>query len=117
MKPTISASKVSYGPPVIVTAVFLRAFAILPLDTPHLLRGCMLTLRLYVRTFLRQPTETYKWWIFVADDEEVMSFRVKKTLKAELKKLADADKRKLAPYVVILLEEHIAAKKAAAKRK
>jgi hypothetical protein len=50
-------------------------------------------------------------------DDEVMSFRVSKTLKAELKKLADADKRKLAPYVVILLEEHVAVKKAAAKRK
>jgi predicted transcriptional regulator len=47
----------------------------------------------------------------------VLSFRVSPELKAELQKLADADQRKLAPYVVIVLKDHIAAKKAAAKRK
>ena len=53
----------------------------------------------------------------MADELEVLSTKIKGSLKAELKKLADADKRKLAPYVVILLEEQLAAKKAAAKRK
>jgi len=48
-------------------------------------------------------------------DDYVMSFRVSRTLKAELQKLAEADKRKLAPYVVILLEAHVAAKKAKKK--
>ena len=37
-------------------------------------------------------------------------------LKAELQKLANADRRKLGPYILIVLEEHVAAKKAAAKK-
>jgi predicted transcriptional regulator len=53
----------------------------------------------------------------VADELKVLSIKIKDSLKTELQKLATADKRKLAPYIVILLEEHIAAKKAAAKRK
>jgi predicted transcriptional regulator len=48
---------------------------------------------------------------------EVLSIKIKGTLKAELKKLAEADRRKLAPYVVLALEEHVAAKKAPPKRK
>ena len=32
-------------------------------------------------------------------------------LKDALKKLADADKRKLWPYIQIVLEEHVSAKK------
>jgi predicted transcriptional regulator len=50
-------------------------------------------------------------------DVEALSFKIPKALKAELQKLADADRRKLSPYLVIALEEHVAAKKAAAKRK
>lgn len=36
-----------------------------------------------------------------------MSYRVPKVLKDELQKLADADKRKLGPYIQIVLEEHV----------
>jgi hypothetical protein len=38
-------------------------------------------------------------------------------MKAELQDLADADRRKLATYVELVLEEHVAAKKAAQGRK
>jgi hypothetical protein len=54
----------------------------------------------------------------VSDELEVLSIKIKGSLKAELKKLAEGDKRKLAPFVVIILEECVAAaKKAAAKKK
>jgi hypothetical protein len=46
-----------------------------------------------------------------------ISYRIPEQLKADLQKLADADKRKLGPYIQIVLEEHIAAKKAAGKKK
>lgn len=38
----------------------------------------------------------------------VISYRVPQELKDELQRLADADKRKLGPYVQIVLEEHVA---------
>ena len=41
-----------------------------------------------------------------------LSYRVPAQLKEALRKLADADKRKLDAYVQLVLEEHIAAKKA-----
>lgn len=50
-------------------------------------------------------------------ENEQLSFKIPATLKAELQKLAEADRRKLSPYIQIVLEEHVAAKKAAAKRK
>jgi hypothetical protein len=46
-----------------------------------------------------------------------LSFQIEEETRDALQHLADADKRKLSPYIRILLEEHIAAKKAAAKRK
>lgn len=52
-----------------------------------------------------------------SDDLEVLSIKIKGGLKAELKKLAEADRRKLAPYVVLVLEEHIATKRSASKKK
>jgi hypothetical protein len=42
---------------------------------------------------------------------------VPEALKAELQKLGNADRRKLGPYILIVLEEHVAAKKAAAKKR
>ena len=53
----------------------------------------------------------------MSSDLEVLSIKIKGSLKAELKKLAEADRRKLSPYIVLALEEHVAAKKAAGKRK
>ncbi len=50
------------------------------------------------------------------DELEVLSIKIKRDLKADLKKLAEADRRKLAPYVVLILEEHVAAKKTAKKK-
>ena len=43
---------------------------------------------------------------------EHLSFRVSLELKDGLKKLADADRRDLADYVRIALEDHVATKKA-----
>jgi hypothetical protein len=48
---------------------------------------------------------------------EALSYRVPGELKAELKKLADADRRSLGQYVQIILEEHVAAKKAPGKKR
>lgn len=48
-----------------------------------------------------------------------ISYLIPATLKQDLQKLADADRRKLGPYVQIVLEQHVAeakAKAAAAKR-
>lgn len=56
----------------------------------------------------------------VSEDAELrtapLGLRLKPSMKADLQALADADRRKLATYVEIVLEEHIATKKAA-KRK
>lgn len=48
-----------------------------------------------------------------------ISYLIPATLKQDLQKLADADRRKLGPYVQIVLEQHVTeakAKAAAAKR-
>ena len=42
--------------------------------------------------------------------DAVVSYRIPAELKTALQKLADADKRKLGPYIQIVLEEHVAAK-------
>ena len=41
-----------------------------------------------------------------------LSYRVPARLKDALQKLADGDKRKLGAYVQLVLEEHVAVKKA-----
>jgi hypothetical protein len=46
-----------------------------------------------------------------------VGLRIKPSLKAELERLAKADKRTLASFIEIALEEHVAARKAAPKRK
>lgn len=46
-----------------------------------------------------------------------LSYIVPAALKAELQKLADADRRKLGPYIQLVLEQHVAAEKAKAKKK
>jgi hypothetical protein len=46
-----------------------------------------------------------------------ISYRIPESLKIELQKLADADRRKLGPYIQIILEEHVAAKKEAPTKK
>jgi mRNA-degrading endonuclease RelE of RelBE toxin-antitoxin system len=38
-----------------------------------------------------------------------LSYQVPAPLKAKLQKLADADRRKLGPYIQIVLEDHVAA--------
>ena len=43
--------------------------------------------------------------------DAVVSYRIPADLKTALQKLADADKRKLGPYIQIVLEEHVASKK------
>jgi predicted transcriptional regulator len=49
--------------------------------------------------------------------DEALSIRIPAELKAELKKLADADRRSLATTAQIALEEYVAARKAKSKRK
>ena len=51
--------------------------------------------------------------------DAVVSYRIPGELKAALQKLADADKRKLGPYIRIVLEEHVDSQrgKSAGKRK
>lgn len=51
--------------------------------------------------------------------DAVVSYRIPAELKAALQKLADTDKRKLGPYIQIVLEEHVEQKrgKAASRRK
>lgn len=40
-----------------------------------------------------------------------MAYRIPRWLKDELQALADADRRKLGPYVQLVLEEHVANQK------
>ena len=51
--------------------------------------------------------------------DAVVSYRIPADLKAALQRLADTDKRKLGPYIQIVLEEHVEQQcgKAASKRK
>ena len=55
------------------------------------------------------------------DDEEKrtasVGLRLKPSTRTALERLAKADRRKLAPYIEIVLEEHVAAKKTADKKK
>jgi len=54
------------------------------------------------------------------DDElktEPVSYRMPRKLKEALQGLADADRRKLGPYIQIVLEEHVEAKKKEGRRK
>jgi predicted DNA-binding protein len=44
-----------------------------------------------------------------------LSYRIPAHLKEELQKLADADRRKLGPYIQIVLEEHVESMKAEEK--
>jgi hypothetical protein len=55
--------------------------------------------------------------ILMAEENDQLSFKIPRSLKAELKKLADADRRALSPYVVLAVEKHVAEEKAKAKRK
>lgn len=59
-----------------------------------------------------------KHTIHMAKDA-VVSYRIPGELKAALQKLADTDKRKLGPYIQIVLEEHVEQKrgKASSRRK
>jgi hypothetical protein len=54
------------------------------------------------------------------EDEErrtaSVGLRLKPSTRDALERLAKADKRKLAPYIELVLEDHIATKKAASKR-
>ena len=45
-----------------------------------------------------------------------LSYRIPAQLKADLKKLAEADRRKLSAYIQVVLEDHVAEQKAAAKK-
>ena len=54
------------------------------------------------------------------DDElktESVSYRMPRKLKEALQELADADKRKLGPYIQLVLEAHVEAKRRAGKKR
>ena len=51
------------------------------------------------------------------DEKAALSYLVPKRLKAELQALADADRRKLGPYLQLVLEAHVEAKKREDKRR
>jgi hypothetical protein len=57
----------------------------------------------------------------VADDEEkntaVIAFRVKPSVKAELERLAKAERRPLSNYLSVVVEDHIEAKRQEGKKK
>ena len=53
----------------------------------------------------------------MAGENDQLSFKLPKSLKTDLKKLADADRRALSPYIVLALEKHVAEEKAKARRK
>jgi len=46
-----------------------------------------------------------------------ISFRIKAELKEALRRLARSDNRSLSSYIEVALEEHVAAKKPASKRR
>jgi len=46
-----------------------------------------------------------------APKDTQMAYRIPRWLKDELQALADADRRKLGPYVQLVLEEHVANQK------
>ncbi len=46
-----------------------------------------------------------------------LGLRIRPELKEELERFARADRRSMASYVEIVLEEHVAAKKTAGKKK
>jgi len=48
----------------------------------------------------------------MSDELVTLSFKVRESLKTELQKLADADKRKLSPYLAIKLEQLVESEKA-----
>jgi hypothetical protein len=55
----------------------------------------------------------------MAEDEtksEQIGFRVRPSLKADLERLARADRRSLASYLEVVLETHVEAKRAEQKR-
>jgi hypothetical protein len=73
---------------------------------------------LFPLTFTRQHTSSYRLRMAAEKDETAsLSFRVPAQLKADLQKLADADRRALSPYLVIKLEQIVAGEKAKGKRK
>ena len=51
------------------------------------------------------------------EEMEQLSFKISKTLKAELMRLAEQDRRKLSPYVALVLERHALETKGKLKRK
>jgi hypothetical protein len=53
----------------------------------------------------------------VEKKDQPVGLRLRKSLKTDLDDLAAADRRPLATYIEIVLEEHVAAKKAADKGK
>ncbi len=50
-------------------------------------------------------------------DESPLSFKVPANLKADLQRLAAADSRNLSQYVRLVLEQHVASKKSATKKR
>jgi len=53
----------------------------------------------------------------MTEKKAALSYQIPEKLKEELQRLADADRRKLGPYVQLVLEAHVEAKKKEGKRR
>jgi hypothetical protein len=53
----------------------------------------------------------------MTDELVQISFKIPSSLKSELQRLADADRRKLSPYLAIKLEQIVQTEKAKSKKK
>jgi hypothetical protein len=85
-----------------------------PLDAVNIHSGALDFPRKLLHYVVRCPLTSAHFAHMTKDDElktESVSYRMPRKLKDALQGLADADKRKLGPYIQLVLEEHVEAKK------
>jgi len=73
-----------------------------------------------VKYVVRRQLTSAHFAYMTKDDElktESVSYRMPRKLKEALQELADADKRKLGPYIQLVLEAHVEAKRRAGKKR
>jgi hypothetical protein len=86
--------------------------------SPLAFEGVLLTCICYETSYFLITLQITKYHgVIMAGENHQLSFKLPKSLKTDLKKLADADRRALSPYIVLALEKHVAEEKAKAKRK
>ena len=86
------------------------------MDGNDIYRGRFLTLARYsIRNVLSTYGYTFRHMSKQGEEKAALSYLVPKRLKEELQALADADRRKLGPYIQLVLEAHVEAKRAERK--